>query len=104
MGTVMSYAMGLAAQRPAPAGVLAFSGFVPTVEGWQPDTAGRAGTRFLIAHGVNDPVIEVAFGRTARALLEGAGLEVDYRESRAAHNIDPPDVPRAAQWLATVLG
>jgi len=104
MGTVMSYAMGLAAQRPAPAGVLAFSGFVPTVEGWQPDTAGRTGTRFLIAHGVNDPVIEVAFARTARALLEGAGLEVDYRESRAAHNIDPPDVPRAAQWLATVLG
>ena len=34
MGAVMSYATGLSAERPAPAGILAFSGFVPTVEGW----------------------------------------------------------------------
>src|SRR3954447_5099554 len=31
MGAVMSYAMGLGAGRPAPAGILAFSGFVPAV-------------------------------------------------------------------------
>src|SRR5918998_121656 len=37
MGTVMSYALGLGPGRPAPAGILAFSGFVPTVDGWQPD-------------------------------------------------------------------
>src|SRR3954466_2633642 len=39
MGAVMSYAMGLSAERPAPAGILAFSGFVPTVEGWEPSFA-----------------------------------------------------------------
>ena len=32
----MSYAMALGAERPAVAGILAFSGFVPTVEGWEP--------------------------------------------------------------------
>src|SRR5215217_1509866 len=36
MGAVMSYAMGLSAERPAPAGILAFSGFVPSVEDWRP--------------------------------------------------------------------
>ena len=41
MGSVMSYALGLGPDRPAPAGILAFSGFVPTVEGWEPDLAGR---------------------------------------------------------------
>ena len=41
MGTVMSYALGLGPDRPAPAGILAFSGFIPTVEGWQPDLASR---------------------------------------------------------------
>ena len=46
MGSVMSYALGLAPERPAPAGILAFSGFVPTVDGWTPDLAGRrAGAR-----------------------------------------------------------
>src|SRR3954453_1155987 len=32
MGSVMSYALGLSAQRPQPAGLLIFSGFIPTVE------------------------------------------------------------------------
>ena len=45
MGTVMSYALGLGPDRPAPAGILAFSGFIPTVEGWQPDLASRESTR-----------------------------------------------------------
>jgi len=103
MGTVMSYALGLGPDRPAPAGILAFSGFIPTVDGWQPDLAGRAGTGVLIAHGRQDPVIGVEFARTARQLLEQAGLEVDYRESDAGHQIDPRDIPRAADWLAIRL-
>jgi phospholipase/carboxylesterase len=103
MGTVMSYALGLGPGRPAPAGVLAFSGFVPTVVGWEPELAGRADTRVFVAHGRRDPVIDVAFARRARELLGAGGLEVDYRESEAGHNIDPADLPRAMQWLATVL-
>jgi phospholipase/carboxylesterase len=103
MGTVMSYALGLGPDRPAPAGILAFSGFVPTVEGWAPELDSRGETRVLIAHGRNDPVIGVDFARAARELLQGAGLDVDYRESDASHNIDPPDLPRAAAWLDSVL-
>jgi len=102
MGTVMSYALGLGPDRPPPAGVLAFSGFIPTVEGWTPSLRGREETRLFIAHGRNDPVISVEFARQARELLEGAGLDVDYRESGAFHNVDPPDVPRAAAWLDSI--
>lgn len=101
MGTVMSYALGLDPDRPAPAGILALSGFIPTVEGWSPDLS-RTATRVFIAHGRRDPVIDVAFARTARERLEDAGFEVDYRESEAAHNIDPTDIPRALAWLDTV--
>lgn len=100
MGTVMSYALGLSADRPAPAGILAFSGFVPTVDGWDPSTGDRTGLRAFIAHGRADPVMDVAFARTARDLLEGAGLRVDYHESDAAHNIDPRTLPAAQEWIA----
>jgi phospholipase/carboxylesterase len=103
MGTVMSYALGLGSERPAPAGILAFSGFIPTVEGWEPSFADRAGTRVLIAHGQNDPVISVDFAREAHALLDRAGFDVDYRESDATHSIDPADVPRAAGWLENTI-
>ena len=103
MGSVMSYALGLGPDRPAPAGLLAFSGFVPTVESWQPAQEGREQTRAFIAHGRNDPVMDVSFARAARDLLESAGLPVEYHESDAGHHIDPAHVPAAVGWLRATL-
>ena len=103
MGSVMSYAMALGADRPAVAGILAFSGFVPTVEGWEPSFADRLGTRAFIAHGRRDPVIDVEFGRRARELLERGGLEVEYRESDLGHQIDPSHLADATAWLRRAL-
>ena len=103
MGTVMSYALGLGLGRPAPAGILAFSGFVPVVEGWEPDLAGRPQLRAFVAHGRSDPIIAVMFARSARELLESGGLEVDYHESNGAHAIDPAHLPAATAWLAGTL-
>ena len=65
MGAVMSYATGLAGERPAPAGILAFSGFVPVVDGWEASPGDRLGLRVFIAHGSADPVIDVGV-RAAR--------------------------------------
>jgi phospholipase/carboxylesterase len=103
MGSVMSYALGLGADRPAPAGILAFSGFVPTVEGWRPDVDGREGLRTFIAHGRQDPVIDVAFGRRARDLLSGGGLAVEYHESDIGHQIEPAHLRLAQRWLERTL-
>jgi phospholipase/carboxylesterase len=104
MGTVMSYSLGLAAERPAPAGILALSGFIPTVDGWRPDLAGRTDVRGFIAHGRRDPIMDVGFARSARDLLSGAGLDVVYHESDVAHTIDPAHVPAAIDWVAATLG
>ena len=103
MGSVMSYSLGLGGDRPAPAGILAFSGFVPVVEGWEPQLEGREAVRAFIAHGRNDPVMAVDFARRARDLLEGGGLDVEYHESDAGHHIDPAHVPAAVEWVASVL-
>ncbi|HEV2979884.1 MAG TPA: phospholipase [Solirubrobacteraceae bacterium] len=103
MGTVMSYALGLGADRPAPGGILAFSGFVPTVPGWQPSLEDRPQLRAYLAHGRNDPVIDVDFARRARDMLEQAGLAVEYHESDAGHYIDPAAVPSAARWLGQAI-
>jgi phospholipase/carboxylesterase len=103
MGSVMSYSLGLDANRPAPAGILAFSGFVPVVEDWQPSIADRSGLRAFVAHGRNDPLLGVDFARQARELLEAGGIGVEYHESDAAHNIDPAHVPAAVDWLGQTL-
>jgi phospholipase/carboxylesterase len=103
MGSVMSYSLGLPAERPAPAGILAFSGFIPTVEGWQPDLASRQDTRVFIAHGRQDPIMAVDFARQAQAFLEAGGLPVEYHESDAAHHIDPEHLRQAVRWLGETL-
>ncbi len=102
-GSVMAYALGLGAGRPRPAGIVAMSGFVPTVAGWEPDLAARAGLPVWIAHGRNDPVISVEFGRAARDLLTAGGLDVTYEESDAAHHVDPRALAELPAWVERVL-
>jgi phospholipase/carboxylesterase len=103
MGAVMSYSMGLGAERPAVAGILAFSGFVPTVEGWQPALADRTATRAFVSHGRNDPVIGVEFAERARNLLTAGGLDVTYRVSELGHQIDPAHLREASAWVGELL-
>jgi phospholipase/carboxylesterase len=103
MGAVMSYVMGFSAERPAPAGIMAFSGFIATVEHWQPDIANRKDVRVFISHGARDQVIGVEFARVAAERLREAGLPVEYRESEAGHHIDPREIPNAGVWLQATL-
>jgi phospholipase/carboxylesterase len=104
MGAVMSYALALGKDRPAPAGILALSDFLPTVEGWRPSLADRQGLRAFIDHGTRDPVIAVEFARRARDLLAEGGLAVEYHEFGGAHQVDVAHFPAAAGWLGATLG
>ena len=99
MGTVMSYAMGLSADRPAPAGILALSGFVPTVDGWAPSLEDRLGLQAFIAHGRQDGTIPIEFARQAHDLLASGGLDVEYHEFDGGHNVEMSYVRPLMRWL-----
>lgn len=101
-GAVMTYALGLGRGRPRPAALLALSGFIPTVEGfeldlepWLPPVA--------IGHGTYDPVISVEWSRRAKELLERAGAEVLYREYPLPHAIEPGFLSALEPWIASAL-
>ena len=61
-GAVMTHAMGLGAGRPRPAAMLAFSGFIPTVDGFDLDLSAPL-PPVAIGHGTYDNIISVEFGR-----------------------------------------
>ena len=104
MGAVMSYAMALGADRPAVAGILAFSGFVPTVEGWEPSFDDRSGTARLRRPRPPRPDHRGrASPQRARELLEQGGLEVTYRESDARAPDRPGAPARRDGWLGETL-
>ena len=99
MGSVMSYAIGLSRERPAPAGIIAFSGFVPVVDGWQPSTGDRTDIRVFIAHGSADPVIGVDFGRRARDSPDRGGSDGRVPRARSGSS-DRPDSARSGGRVA----
>jgi phospholipase/carboxylesterase len=101
-GAVMTYALGLADDRPRPAALIALSGFVPTVDGLTLDLERLPKPPVAIGHGGFDRVISVEWGRRAASLLEGAGFDVLYREYPLPHAVDPGFVAELERWLAAV--
>lgn len=97
-GAVMAYSFGLGAGRPRPAALIALSGFMPTVEGFELDLSEIPPV--AIGHGTYDPIIPVEFGRQARKVLEEAGASVLYREYPLPHAIDPSFLTELRAWLA----
>jgi phospholipase/carboxylesterase len=97
-GAVMTHALGEGSDRPRPAGLIALSGFIPTVDGWEMGDV--TGLPVAIGHGSYDPVIGVQFGRSAKERLEQAGADVTYRESAMAHSVDPAYLAELRDWVA----
>jgi phospholipase/carboxylesterase len=98
-GAVMTYALGLGRGRPRPAGLIALSGFIPTVEGFELDLSPPL-PPVAIGHGTYDPVISVEWSRRANQQLEQAGADVLYREYPLPHAIDPGYLSELSSWLA----
>jgi phospholipase/carboxylesterase len=101
-GAVMSHALGLGVDRPRPAGIIALSGFIPTVDGFTLDLE-RSLPPIAIGHGTYDPVIGVEWGRAAKEQLEAAGADVLYREAPLPHTVDPGFLAELRPWLAAAI-
>ena len=101
-GAVMSWALGLGRGRPRPAGIIALSGFIPTVDGFELDLTPPL-PPVAIGHGTYDPIISVDWGRKAKALLQEAGAEVLYNESPIPHSVDPSFIVELQPWVSDVV-
>lgn len=98
-GAVMALALGLGSSRPRPAGILALSGFIPTVDGWEPSPEQAQGLSAFLSHGAADTIIPVDFARQAKEKLESLGSDLTYRETPMGHAIDPRMLPEIQEWI-----
>ncbi len=101
-GAVMTYALSLGRGRPRPAALIALSGFIPTVEGFELDLSPPM-PPVAIGHGTYDSVISVEWSRRAKAQLEGTSADVVYREYPLPHAVDPRYLSELSSWVAGVL-
>ena len=102
MGAVMSYALGSARDRPAPGGVLAFSGFIPTIEGWEPGARAAPGTARVHLPRVPRPGDLGGVRPRGGAAADAGRLESPTTSSRAP-TTSTPATCRWRPWLERAL-
>jgi phospholipase/carboxylesterase len=102
MGTVMSYSLALTQPRIV-RGVVANSGYVPEGTHLTLRWNDLSTVEFFVAHGTNDPVIPIQFGRRAKKLLSDAKARFTYKEYPMAHEISEESLTDLAVWLTQVL-
>jgi phospholipase/carboxylesterase len=60
-------------------------------------------TPIFLAHGTQDPVVDVRRGAEARQLLEAGGYPVEWHTYPMPHSVCPQEIGDIAAWLRKVL-
>jgi phospholipase/carboxylesterase len=102
-GAVMAYALGLGRGRPSPAAIIALSGFIPTVDGFELDLSARKELMVAIGHGSLDQVIVPRFAYEANERLTAASVKVQLRVSPMAHSVDRNFLADLRPWLEQTI-
>lgn len=65
--------------------------------------AANQATPVFLAHGSQDPVVDIRAGLIARHALEGAGYRVEWHDYPMPHAVCQPEIADIAAWLRRVL-
>lgn len=60
-------------------------------------------TKYLVVHGVFDPVLPIAHGRASHATLERLGIEHEYQEFAMAHQVNDESLDLVTNWVDKAL-
>ena len=98
-GAIMSCSVGLTAPDTVK-GIMALSGRIlqQIRPGLLPNAA-LAGLNVFVAHGLNDSVLPIAYGREAKAYLESLKVKLAYHEYPIAHQITGEEMADVVAWM-----
>jgi phospholipase/carboxylesterase len=103
-GAAITLQTGLRQAEPL-AGLVALSGYLPLAEQFAAERhAGSHGVPILMAHGTQDPVVEIARGRASRDLLLRLGHPVQWHEYPMRHSVSAEELEAIATFLRDRLG
>lgn len=87
---------------PAPAGVLALSGWLPAATP-VPSPDGLENLPLFMAHGKQDPIVPLRLGQDSQRRLTEAGYNVEWHEFAMEHAVCMPEIEQADRWLYKLL-
>jgi phospholipase/carboxylesterase len=83
----------------APAGLLIYSGALLSQTEWKKRAPNRSGLKVFQTHGRQDPLLGFAQAEDLKALLDGAGLDVEFDPFDGQHTISAAGVEKGARFL-----
>lgn len=96
--------LGRALRRPGEvAGVLNFSGFVPSHPDVPVTPESVRGTPFFWGHGIQDPAIPITLAERGRQALGDAGADLEAHDYPMGHSISPDEMRDAVTWMQQLL-
>jgi phospholipase/carboxylesterase len=82
------------------AGIAGLSGYLPLADATAAERAdANRDTPIFLAHGVDDPVVSLARGRTSRDRLQALGCALDWHEYPIEHTVSLDEIRDLQRWL-----
>jgi len=100
-GGAVAMQVALQAEHPI-AGLMALSTYLALPDSLK-TTEVRRDLPIFMAHGSFDPVLQLAWGRSAADRLQEAGFSVDWKEYPMAHAVCPQEIADIGAWLVNVF-
>ena len=86
------------------AGLVCLSGYLPLADKTAAEVnAANADVPIFMAHGLQDPVVQLARGQASREQLEKLGYKIDWHEYPMPHSVCAEEVEDLAVWLRKQL-
>jgi phospholipase/carboxylesterase len=102
-GCAMALLTGLR-HRERLAGIVGMSGYLPLAATTATERSdANAMTPIFMAHGQQDPVVDIERGRTSREMLRALGYAVEWHEYPMGHSVCMEEIADVNRWLLGVL-
>lgn len=82
-----------------PKGLILFSGALINKADWKPLIPARAGSKFFISHGTQDPVLPHRSAQQLETLLNAGGMKGGLLSFVGGHEIPPVAIAKANEYL-----
>jgi len=102
-GAMMSLALALTAPEKIAGAVLMSGRFPAQALDREPDERALEGKPFMVTHGIYDPVLPIAEGRTVRERLKALPVKLTYREYPMGHEVSMESLKDVTAWLSQSL-
>ncbi len=86
------------------AGLVCLSGYLPLADKTAAEVhPANADVPIFMAHGLQDPVVQLARGQDSRELLEGLSYKIEWHDYPMPHSVCAEEIDDLAAWLQRVL-